>query len=153
MIFLVYVLSTSVSRCQPCWRRVRSAVTRVLPRFMFQLPYLSRISLTGMSIAFCVCSSVGMIVQDLVHLPGGPAFSESNPLAAVSAVPIEGWVQILIAISLFELATFKSVYTSAGGDLGFNPLNLKVDDKVRLQEVKNGRLGKWAPPVAFFECS
>jgi Chlorophyll A-B binding protein len=98
----------------------------------------------SLTIDVLVCPSiftVGMIVQDFVHLPGGPAFSESNPIAAIYAIPVEGWVQILTAVSLVELATFKKTYTS-GGDLGFNPLKLKVDDSMRLKELKNGRLGK-----------
>jgi hypothetical protein len=98
----------------------------------------------SLTIDVLVCPSiftVGMIVQDFVHLPGGPAFSESNPIAAIYAIPVEGWVQILTAVSLVELATFKKTYTS-GGDLGFNPLKLKADDSMRLKELKNGRLGK-----------
>lgn len=48
---------------------------------------------------------LGMIVQEFIHLPGGAAFSESNPIKAVYTVPIEGWVQILTVISIVELAT------------------------------------------------
>jgi hypothetical protein len=74
-------------------------------------------------------------VQDLVHLPGGPAFSESNPIKAISAVPVEGWLQIIVAISLIELATFKKTYES-GATLGFDPMGMGKDSSMVLKEIK-----------------
>lgn len=81
---------------------------------------------------------LGMLAQEFVHLPGGPAFSETNPLKAAQVVPIEGWIQIIAAISIIELATFKRTYEK-GADLGFDPLG-KSSPEMELKEVKNGRL-------------
>jgi hypothetical protein len=74
-------------------------------------------------------------VQDLVHLPGGPAFSESDPIKAISAVPVEGWIQIIIAISIIELATFRKTYES-GATLGFDPMGMGKDSSMALKEIK-----------------
>lgn len=89
----------------------------------------------------CMLAVLGMLVQEIVHLPN-PMFSESNPLKAIYAVPVEGWVQIIVAICLIELATFKRTYEE-GADLGFDPLNMGKGDKLeeyKLKELKNGRL-------------
>lgn len=98
-------------------------------------------------VAMLAC--LGMLVQEFVHLPGGKAFSESNPLKACQAVPIEGWVQIIAAISIYELATFKRTYEK-GADLGFDPLN-KNDASMALKEVKNGRLAMLASIGMIFQ--
>jgi hypothetical protein len=74
-------------------------------------------------------------VQDLVHLPGGPAFSEANPIKAIAAVPVEGWIQIIVAICLVELATFKTTYES-GATLGFDPMGMGKDSSMALKEIK-----------------
>lgn len=75
-------------------------------------------------------------MQEFVHLPGGAAFSESNPIKAIYAVPVEGWIQILLAISLVELATFRKTYKS-GADLEFDPMGMGAkDSSMRLKEVK-----------------
>lgn len=86
-------------------------------------------------VAMLAC--LGMLVQEFVHLPAAQ-FSESNPIKAAQTVPVEGWVQIITAISLIELATFKRTYEK-GADLGFDPLG-KKDSTMELKEVKNGRL-------------
>lgn len=83
-------------------------------------------------------TGLGMLVQELIHLPGGAAFGENNPLKAVQTVPIEGWVQIITFISLYELATFKRTYEK-GADLGFDPMGMNSPE-MQLKEVKNGRL-------------
>lgn len=87
---------------------------------------------------------LGMLVQEIIHLPN-PAFSEPNPLKAIYSVPVEGWIQILVTISVIELATFKTTYES-GADLGFDPLNMgtKNLDELKLKELKNGRLAMLA---------
>jgi Chlorophyll A-B binding protein len=79
-----------------------------------------------------------MLVQEFVHLPGGTAFSEGNPVKAVAAVPVEGWIQIITTISIIELATFKRTYEK-GADLGFDPLG-KKNFEMEVKEVKNARL-------------
>ena len=84
---------------------------------------------------------VGFIVPEFVHLPG-PVFAESNPLKAIYAVPIEGWIQIITAICLIELAQFKTTFAN-GATLGFDPLGLAAGgDRQALAEgeVINGRL-------------
>lgn len=93
----------------------------------------------------CMLATLGFIVQELVHLPG-PMFQEANPFKAIYTVPIEGWAQILVVISLVELATFKSTYES-GADLGFDPMGMgKPSDMpaLQLKELKNGRLAMMA---------
>lgn len=93
----------------------------------------------------CMLASLGMLVQEFVHLPSA-AFSEANPLKAIYAVPVEGWVQIITVICILELASFKDTYT-VGADLGFNPLNFgspETMDALRLKEIKNGRLAMLA---------
>ena len=61
---------------------------------------------------------LGMLVQELIQLPGGAAFSETNPLKAIYSVPVEGWIQILTFISIVELVTFKQTFSSNPGDYG-----------------------------------
>lgn len=89
-------------------------------------------------VAMLAC--LGWLVAEVVHLPN-KQFSNPVALDAIYQVPVAGWVQILIAISVVELATFKMVYDPkrAAGQLGFDPL--KMDSPtMRLKEVKNGRL-------------
>ena len=86
-------------------------------------------------------ATVGFVVQELVHLPAD-AFSEPNPLKAIYAVPTAGWFQIIVAISLIELATFKKTFT-VGGQLGFDPLGVGEKGNFRdwqVREVINARL-------------
>lgn len=87
-------------------------------------------------------ASLGIVVQELIQLPGR-YFSEKNPLKAIYSVPIEGWIQIILFISIIELATFKRTYTSEPGDYGFDPLKLSRSrdfETLRLSELKHSRL-------------
>eukprot|EP00184_Porphyridium_aerugineum_P008034 CAMPEP_0184692100 /NCGR_PEP_ID=MMETSP0313-20130426/718_1 /TAXON_ID=2792 /ORGANISM="Porphyridium aerugineum, Strain SAG 1380-2" /LENGTH=202 /DNA_ID=CAMNT_0027149907 /DNA_START=146 /DNA_END=754 /DNA_ORIENTATION=- len=91
----------------------------------------------------CMLATLGWIVQEVVHLPGD-VFSEKHAIAAIYKVPYAGWVQIIAFICLCELVTFKANYdeTSAPGAYGFDPMGLGKSDyeKLRLNEIKNGRL-------------
>lgn len=89
----------------------------------------------------CMLAALGMLVQEIVHLPN-PMYAEPNPLKAIYSVPVEAWVQIILVICLIELATFKKTYED-GADLGFDPLNMGKGGNLKelqLKEVKNGRL-------------
>ena len=74
-----------------------------------------------------------------------------SPIDAAKAVPVEGWVQvfgIIAAIEIYELThrdgeikTGESVAPGlqAGGltgDLGWNPLQIKITDRRRLVEIQ-----------------
>eukprot|EP00183_Erythrolobus_madagascarensis_P007051 CAMPEP_0185843666 /NCGR_PEP_ID=MMETSP1354-20130828/89_1 /TAXON_ID=708628 /ORGANISM="Erythrolobus madagascarensis, Strain CCMP3276" /LENGTH=171 /DNA_ID=CAMNT_0028543197 /DNA_START=312 /DNA_END=827 /DNA_ORIENTATION=- len=92
----------------------------------------------------CMLATLGWVVQEIVHLPGD-VFSEKHALAAIYKVPFAGWVQIIAAISICELVTFKATYDDDAkpGDFGFDPLNMgkpEVMEKFELNEIKNGRL-------------
>ncbi len=82
-----------------------------------------------------------------------------SPVDAVKMIPAEGMAQIFAAITIVEL--YELTHTSeegfarggiapglkAGGltgDLGFNPLNVKVTDRRRLSELQNGRAAMFA---------
>lgn len=90
---------------------------------------------------------VGIIVQEFVHLPG-PQFQ--NPLAteAVYQVPTAGLWQIFLFCGLCEFVLHRGRMSTTDmfndgavpGELGFNPMNLKMTDDIRLKEIKNGRL-------------
>lgn len=77
-----------------------------------------------------------------------------SPLDAIKAVPREGLAQIFCAIALVEFyelthknRTFRSGESIAiglqpgglTGDLGFNPLQFIVTDKLKMNELQNGR--------------
>ena len=82
-----------------------------------------------------------------------------SPIDAIKAVPAEGMAQMFCAIALVEfyelthsggkLASDERVAPGlqAGGltgDLGWNPLNVKVTDRRRLSELQNGRAAMFA---------
>lgn len=93
----------------------------------------------------CMLASLGMLVQELVHLPAA-SFGEANPLKAIYTTPVEGWVQIITFICIVELASFKATYDT-GADLGFDPMGMGKPgklDELKLKEVKNGRLAMLA---------
>jgi hypothetical protein len=77
-----------------------------------------------------------------------------GPLDAIKAIPGEGLAQIFCAIALVEFYelthknwTFRSGESVAiglqpgglTGDLGFNPLQFIVSDKLKMNELQNGR--------------
>eukprot|EP00171_Calliarthron_tuberculosum_P013163 IDg13163t1 len=82
---------------------------------------------------------VGILVQEFVHLPGA-MHAESNPLRAITTAPVEGWIQILLFITIVELVTFKKSFSKEGATYGFDPLGLGKDGKWATAEVINGRL-------------
>ena len=83
-----------------------------------------------------------------------------NPLEAVQAVPVEGLVQIfgiIAAIEFYELTHRDGKFVllddsmapglqggGLTGDLGWNPLQIKIDDRRRLVELQNGRSAMFA---------
>jgi hypothetical protein len=67
---------------------------------------------------------LGWVVQQFVHLPG-EIYAESNPLKALSTVPLLSHMQIFLFIAAIELATVDRTYTAdKPWDLGFDPANL-----------------------------
>jgi len=95
----------------------------------------------------CMLAFLGMLVQEFAHLPS-PEFA--NPLAteAVFQVPAGGLWQIFLFCGIAEFILHKGKISyvdmfdgdAVPGQLGFNPMGLKISDNVRLQEIKNGRL-------------
>lgn len=82
--------------------------------------------------------SLGMLVQSVAHLPNA-AYSKANPIDAIYSVPVEGMIQIIAVISILELATFKTPFTS-GANYGFDPLGLGKNGAWADAEVYNARL-------------
>lgn len=95
----------------------------------------------------CMLAFLGMLVQEFAHLPD-PAFANPVATEAFYQVPVGGLWQILIACGIAEMILHKGKvsYTdmfsgdAKPGFLGFNPMNLKIDEKIQLAEIKNGRL-------------
>lgn len=82
-----------------------------------------------------------------------------TPADAIHAIPAAGLVQIFCAIAAVEIyelthkdgsikydETVAPGLQSGGltGDLGFNPLNIKITDRRRLVEIQNGRAAMFA---------
>jgi len=69
-------------------------------------------------------------------IPGG--------IAAINAVPLAGWLQIVAVVGLHELTVNKQDYTKVPGEiptfLGFKPEDPAVFKEKQLKELKNGRL-------------
>jgi len=102
---------------------------------------------------------VGIIVQSSgVHLPGNPevSFADSNWVTAPSSLPPAAWGQVLAAIGLEEGRNAAGLYDlwngvtdkREPGDNGWGKSFLSDDpvaaDKMRLKELKNGRLAMLA---------
>lgn len=82
-----------------------------------------------------------------------------SPVDAVKMIPSEGWAQIFAFITIIELYelthTTEDGFARGGiapglkaggltGDLGWNPLSIKVTDRRRLSELQNGRAAMFA---------
>lgn len=82
-----------------------------------------------------------------------------TPLDAMKSLPVESLTQMFVAIAAVEIyeLTHKDGKIAEGervapglqaggltGDLGFNPLNMKIDDRRRLVELQNGRAAMFA---------
>jgi hypothetical protein len=82
-----------------------------------------------------------------------------GPLEAIKAIPDLGFTQVfsvIAAIEIYELThrdgeimTGESVAPGLRpggltGDLGWNPLDIKIDDRRRLVELQNGRAAMFA---------
>lgn len=73
----------------------------------------------------------------------------TNPLDAPAMVGWGPMLQILLFIAVIEGATWEKLYSgNAGGDYGFDPLNLAKSPagkaRMQLAEIKNGRLAMCA---------
>lgn len=96
-------------------------------------------------------------VHEYLSVTQGIKFADlqaMTPLEAFKSIPVEGITQIFCAIAAIEIyeLTHKDGEIKVGetvapglqpggltGDLGYNPLNIKVDDRRRLVELQNGR--------------
>lgn len=95
----------------------------------------------------CMLAFLGMLAQEFVHLPN-PAYANPVATEAFYQVPAGALWQIFLFCGVVELVLHKGKisYTdmftgdAVPGELGFNPMGLKMTDKLRLQEIKNGRL-------------
>ena len=95
----------------------------------------------------CMLAFLGMLVQEFVHLPDA-AFSNPVATEAFGQVPAGGLWQIFIFCGIAEFilhkgrVSYTDMFTDGAepGKLGFNPMNLKISDRIRLAEIKNGRL-------------
>jgi Chlorophyll A-B binding protein len=89
-----------------------------------------------------------------------------GPIEALQAIPIEGYAQVFLAIAAVEIyeLTHRNGAIQRGesvapglqsggltGDLGWNPLKIKVDDRRRLVEIQNGRAAQFA--ITAWVCS
>jgi len=123
----------------------------------------------------CMLASVGYIIPEYFRWPGylspeqGIKFSDvPHGIAAVSKVPIEGWLQIGLFIGHYEGKFFKQERDRAPGDfegygflgigknfvLNFEPVTFS-DPEVRKQklaaEIANGRLAMVALSAMVFQ--
>jgi len=83
-----------------------------------------------------------------------------SPLEAIAHVPFEGLVQIFCAIAaveMYEITHLDGAFAYGGeplapgfrsggltGDLGFNPLKIKITERRRVVELQNGRAAMFA---------
>lgn len=91
---------------------------------------------------------VGYIVQEVVRFPGflypkeGLKFADiPNGVAAIGAVPLLGWIQILALVGLLENGICKQKDDAAPGDFGTGYFGNFDKNKDKLnKELQNGRL-------------
>merc|ERR1719443_2761692 len=102
----------------------------------------------------CMVAFLGMLVgpNDLIA-PSHALLSPSQDLhfddipggiAAITAVPAAGWLQIVAVVGVHELTINKQDYTKVPGEnanfLGFKPDDAAEFRSKQLKELKNGRL-------------
>jgi hypothetical protein len=101
-------------------------------------------------------------VHEYLSVTQGIKFADlqaMTPVEAFKAMPAEGVTQMFAAIAAVEIyeLTHKDGEIKYGetvapglqaggltGDLGYNPLNIKIDDRRRLVELQNGRAAMFA---------
>jgi len=78
--------------------------------------------------------------------------AKATPYEAIAMVPAAGWLQIFFAAGLFEFTAWERQWNQGReipGDYGYDPLGFTKQEggwdsdamkKLRLQEIKNGRL-------------
>lgn len=88
-------------------------------------------------------STTGVTFSDIAH---------AAPLDSIYMVPAAGWLQVIFAAGLFELAGYKRQWTDENpipGDYGYDPLGFTKREggweseeltKLRMMEIKNGRV-------------
>ncbi len=110
----------------------------------FDLKWLVEAELKHCRIA--MLGALGMIFPEFYHLPN-PAYSQTNPLAAVPSVGFAPIAQILLFMVVLEAISYQKITynpSAPAGDFGFDPLGLSKNESARkrfaLSEVKNGRL-------------
>lgn len=100
----------------------------------------------------CMLAALGLSVQPVFHLPD-PVFESTAGYGAVTKLYAERpeaiW-QILLALAAVETVSLFKNGQGEGGDLGWDPLNLKEKlglnadpakfEEMQLRELKNGRL-------------
>ena len=77
--------------------------------------------------------------------------SAAAPLDAISMVPLAGWAQVFAGAAWFECIAYQRQWNegrAVPGDYGYDPLGFTkkaggVDENLRIQEIKNGRLAMY----------
>ncbi|KAJ1492215.1 light harvesting complex protein 2 precursor [Baffinella frigidus] len=99
----------------------------------------------------CMLGCLGFLTQEKIHFPMA-GFDEPLATEAFFSVPAAGLWQIFFTLGFIEVTTNSAgltpgtMFTSgrAPGDIGFDPLNLSMDDsalrRFELAELKHGRL-------------
>lgn len=100
-------------------------------------------------------AATGFLAQECFKFPGyiapsaGLKFADmpASPMAALSAVPIVGWVQIVFFIGVLETTILKQDPSKAPGDIapaGWKRYDDPEEKAEKLMiELRNGRLAMW----------
>jgi Chlorophyll A-B binding protein len=112
-------------------------------------------------IGIAMAATLGMLVQENYRYTGWLSPSNQlefkdvpNGLAALSVVPLLGWVQMIVVIGLHEVFVRQRV-GKAPGDFGTGYFGVALDDQSATQlrllnvEVSNGRLYVYDPGFSF----